>query len=416
MLSQQEKEIIRSTVPILEEKGVEITSRFYQNMFAAHPELLNIFNHTNQKTKAQPHSLAESLYLYAKHIDDLSSVKNYTMQIAHKHRSVGVIEEQYPIIGKYLIGAMCEILELTTDSPVIQAWMKAYQELAQLFIFTEKELYQQADRLISDQFIEMELFRKVDECEHIASFYLRPKNSGQFTARFLPGQYISVKVDVPGYSHSMIRQYSLSEAPGNSHYRITVKKEVSESGLPAGIVSTYLHEQLKEGDSILVSAPAGVFTLDQSKETPIVLIAGGIGMTPLLSMMKTVTKEQPEREVHFWHAVRNGSHHAYGDELRSIEQNSKMATYHVLYENPTEKDRQEGRYDLEGRIDLPLLRKMIRPEADYYICGPSAFMDAMKRQLESLGVSQERIHSETFGPSCFSSESTNKRESESMNN
>lgn len=139
-------EIIKSTVPVLEVRGKEITSRFYQLMFTNHPELLNIFNHANQKLGRQQGALANAVYAAASHIEQLEDILPVVKQIGHKHRSLGVKAEHYPIVGKHLLLAMQDVLGDAATDEVIDAWAKAYQIIADVFIAVEEEMYQEAER------------------------------------------------------------------------------------------------------------------------------------------------------------------------------------------------------------------------------------------------------------------------------
>lgn len=398
MLNQQKIDIIKSTVPVLEQHGEKITTRFYQLMFAAHPELLNIFNHANQKQGRQQKALAGAVYAAAMYIDNLEAILPVVKQIAHKHRSLGIKAEHYPIVGKHLILAIKDVLGDAATDEIIAAWTEAYGVIADAFISVEAEMYDEAANQKGgwDGFRDFIVDRKVNDSNVITSFYLKPKD-GKAIADFIPGQYISVKLEIPGEEFTHIRQYSLSDAPGRNHYRISVKREKSPEN-PDGKVSNYLHEHVNEGDELKISAPAGDFVLDLQKKTPVVLISGGVGLTPMLSMLKTVVEVQPEREVTFIHAAQNSSVHALRDEVALIAEKDNVNSF-VFYDSPTEEDRQNGSFDFEGYVTKAWLEENIQvPEADFYFCGPTPFMRAIYRSLKELGVEEEKIHFEFFGP------------------
>src|SRR5690606_33534418 len=142
--SQQTIDIVKSTVPVLEKHGKDITTHFYRIMFEAHPELLNIFNHANQEKGRQQTALANTVYAAGKYIDQLEVLVPAVKQIAHKHRSLGVKPEHYPIVGEYLLKAIKDVLGDAATDDIINAWGEAYGVIAQVFIDTEKEMYQQA--------------------------------------------------------------------------------------------------------------------------------------------------------------------------------------------------------------------------------------------------------------------------------
>lgn len=401
-LDEKTIEIIKSTVPVLEVHGKQITTRFYQLMFGNHPELLNIFNHANQKLGRQQGALANAVYAAALHIDQLENILPVVKQIGHKHRSLGVKPEHYPIVGKHLLLAIKDVLGEAATDEIIEAWGNAYQVIADAFISVEDEMYKQAENQQGGwaDFRPFQVTKKVQESKVITSFYLEPED-GQPISSYKPGQYVSVKVDIPGEKNTHIRQYSLSIHPGNHYYRISVKREDAMADRPEGKVSTYLHQQIDEGDILHLSAPAGDFVLDQDDALPVVLLSGGVGLTPLLSMLHTVAKEQPERDVYFVHAAINGDYHALRDEVVSLAQTNPQIHPFFCYESPTEKDREQHKFDKEGYVDLPWLQSIVpSKEAQFYFCGPIPFMKAMNAALKTWGVPAERIHFEFFGPAA----------------
>ncbi|MCZ0755153.1 NO-inducible flavohemoprotein [Anoxybacillus sp. J5B_2022] len=400
LLSKKTIEIIQSTVPVLEQFGEQITKRFYQLMFSNHPELLNIFNHAHQKQGRQPKALAASVYAAAKHIDNLEAILPFVKQIGHKHRSLGVKKEHYPIVGKYLLLAIKDVLGDAATDEVIEAWREAYGVIADVFIQVEEEMYREAEGKAGGwkDFRRFTVQKKVKESDVITSFYLVPEDGGA-VSDFLPGQYVSVKVNVPGETYTHIRQYSLSDAPGKGYYRISVKKEAATDTQPAGIVSNYLHDHIQEGDVLELSAPAGDFTLDMTKETPVVLISGGIGITPLLSMVNTLAMNQPQRKVTFIHAAINGSVHAFDSHMTHLAKEHESLSYYICYQSPSEMDRQKPHFAKEGLINLEWIQSVVQdPQADFYFCGPVPFMKTVYHALKEWEVAKENIHYEFFGP------------------
>ncbi|MED3624090.1 NO-inducible flavohemoprotein [Neobacillus thermocopriae] len=398
MLDPKTIEIIKSTVPVLEKHGEAITTRFYQLMFGNHPELLNVFNHANQKQGRQQKALASTVYAAAMYIDNLEAILPVVKQIGHKHRSLNIKPEHYPIVGKHLLLAIKDVLGDAATDEIMDAWEKAYQVIADVFIRVEAEMYDQAANQKGgwDGFRNFVVDRKVVESDVITSFYLKPEDQKEL-ATFQPGQYISILLDIEGEEYTHIRQYSLSDAPGKDYYRISVKRETG-SDIPDGIVSNYLHDQVKEGDILKVSAPAGDFVLDTTKDTPVVLLSGGVGLTPMMSMLKTIVEIQPERKVTFIHAAQNGNVHALRDEVEELAKLDNVTAY-FFYDSPTEEDRKNNRFDVEGYVTREWLKEKVEIEdADFYFCGPVPFMKSIHSFLIDLGVSEENIHYEFFGP------------------
>lgn len=395
MLSQQTINIVKSTVPVLEEYGTTITKTFYKNMFAAHPELLNIFNQTNQEKGRQQNALANTVIAAAKYIDNLEAIVPAVIQIGHKHRSLAVKPEHYPIVGEYLLGAIKEVLGDAATDDIIHAWGEAYGVIADAFIGIERDMYTHAEQQDGGwlDYKDFTVVDKVKENDLITSFYLKPAD-GAMIPMYLPGQYITVRVNIPGEDHLCNRQYSLSVAPGHEYFRISVKKE-AEGETHEGKVSNYLHNTIQVGDTLEITAPAGEFTLDK-KDTPIVFLAGGIGVTPLLSMIQTVEAEQPNRSVQFIQATINGDVQPFKKELSLIKLKNYQLSF--LYEKPSETDEQDLHFVKKGFVDGEFLTNVVKAEADYYVCGPVPFMKAVIQALKGLGVGNEKIHYEFFGP------------------
>lgn len=396
MLDQQTINIIKSTVPVLQDHGTAITTRFYQNLFEEHPELLNIFNHANQKKGRQQTALANAVYAAAVHIDQLEAILPAVKQIGEKHRSLGVKREHYPIVGAHLLRAIKEILGDAASDEIIEAWGKAYQVIANVFISVEEQMYDEAKNKAGgwEGFRPFVVNKVVRESSVITSYYLVPQD-GKPISDYLPGQYISVQFQMKDETYTHIRQYSLSDAPGNGYYRISVKKEAI--GEHPGKVSVYLHDHIKEGDMLPVSAPAGDFVLDPQKQSPVVLISGGVGITPMMSMLLTLREKNPSREITFIHAAIDGTYHAFREQVQGLAEAGKIQSY-VVYEKPVNEDL---KYDKQGYITTEWLKDLeLGEDAEYYFCGPIPFMRAVNHSLKELGIEKNRIHYEFFGPAA----------------
>ncbi|MCG7314234.1 NO-inducible flavohemoprotein [Priestia flexa] len=392
-MNQHEIDIVKSTAPVLAQYGEQITTYFYRNLFEAHPELLNVFNRTNQRTGRQQTALANTVYAAAQHIDQLHVLVPVVKQIAHKHRSIGVKAEHYPIVGEFLLGAIKEVLGDSATDDILAAWKKAYGDIADIFISVEKEMYEQAEGAKGgwSDYKPFVVAKKVKESSDVYSFYLKPVDQNPLPT-FLPGQYVSVRVQVPSEEFMSIRQYSLSDFGDQSYYRITVKREVN---VAEGEVSAYLHDHVEVGNEIEMSAPAGDFVLEQSEEHPVVLISGGVGITPTMPMLKKSIEEH--RDITFIHAVRTKEQHIFKDELQELFAKYPF-NYHVAYsDGDVDADRT---YDQKaGRIIRDDLQKWCKnTEASFYICGSPLFMEEMIKSLKAIGVKSESIHFEAFTP------------------
>ena len=402
MLSQQTKEIIKLTVPVLAEQGYAVIQRFYSRLFEAHPELKNVFNMAHQDRGQQQEALARAVYAYGANIDDPQSLDTLLKGIAHKHASLGVQPEHYPIVGEHLLGAMKDVLGAAATDDVISAWAAAYGQLADTLMGMESELTE--NRAMAQGgwkgWRDFAVRRKQAESDIITSFYLEPVDKGP-VVDFQPGQYIGIAVNVPDLGLQQIRQYSLSDSPNGKGYRISVKREAGNEAHPAGYVSNLLHDQVNEGDVVKLSAPYGTFFIDTAATTPLVLISGGVGLTPMISMLKK-TLENPQRQVHFVHGARNSSVQAMRNRLRQAAAEHHNFHLTVFYNEPLTTDEQGRDYDYAGLVDVKQIADAILvPDADYYICGPVPFMRMQHDALMNLGIPEEKIHYEVFGPDLF---------------
>jgi nitric oxide dioxygenase len=394
MLAQKTIDIIKSTAPVLEVKGTEITSVFYKRMFENHPELLNIFNHVNQKKGRQQTALANTVYAAAQNIDRLEALLPAVKQIAHKHRSLGIKPEQYPIVGQHLLMAIKEVLGDAATEEILEAWGAAYGVIAQVFIDVEEGMYQEAEAQEAGwrDFKDFTVVKKEVESSLITSFYLQPKD-GQKVPDYLPGQYITIRTAIPGEEHLFNRQYSLSSAPNKEHFRISVKREAEHS--PEGKVSNYLHDNVSEGTVIEVSAPAGDFHLDVNDHIPVTLISGGVGITPMYSMLETVAKNNPSRPVQFIHASRNEEVHAFKKNVTELIEVLENGRVFFAYENPIHAG---TICDHQGYINTAVLEGLVERDSIFYVCGPAQFMKAVISSLISIGIKEDKIRYEFFGP------------------
>ncbi|MEH7140069.1 NO-inducible flavohemoprotein [Priestia megaterium] len=399
MLDSKTIEIVQSTVPVLKEHSKQIGKRFYELLFEKAPDLYNMFNQTNQKRGIQQEALGYAVYAAGEHITNLEAIKPVIERISQKHRAIGVKAEQYPVVGETLLQAVKDVLGDTASDEIIEAWGQAYGYIANAFIELEEALYEETESQPGgwEGYRSFYIDKKVEESDNVTSFYLKAKTE-KGIASYKAGQYLTLAANVPGEKYTHIRHYSLSEAPGKDYYRISVKREDAHDGAPAGIVSNYLHKQVQTGDTLKFSAPAGDFVLDHS-ELPVVLISGGIGITPLLSMLNTIVEKQPTCKVTFLHASINGKTHAFKEHVAQLNRNNENVTSFICYSSPNEGDRLGTDFDKEGYIDLELLQSVVpSKEAVFYFCGSIPFMEAILKALRRWDIPNERIHYEVFSP------------------
>lgn len=241
-----------------------------------------------------------------------------------------------------------------------------------------------------------------DPARSQCSFYLEPLD-GATLPPFLPGQFLTFAVTTgDGQGGPLVRCYSLSEPSDPGHYRITVKRApapASQPGLPAGRVSNHLHDTVQPGDVLEVKAPAGRFVLDPTVDVPVVLVAGGIGITPLLCMLQWCLVAQPMRSVHLYYGVRSAQELAFGPLLAELARAHPAFHLHVVCSNPASDD-SDCRH--AGYIDVPLLRQTLPAgRHQFYVCGPTPMMESLVPALADLGVPLSDIHFEAFGPASI---------------
>jgi len=242
--------------------------------------------------------------------------------------------------------------------------------------------------------------KKVCECEDVNAFYLKP-HDGRPLPAFKPGQYLTFQLDLPGRDKPLIRCYSLSDSP-KDYYRVTIKKEKAppdKPELPPGAGSSFFTDVVKEGDILNVKAPTGHFFLDMAKTNPIVLLAGGVGVTPMLSMANAIAASGSKREVYFFFGVRNVREHIHKAELEKLAAEHDNIHLHVAYSKPGEKDVKGKDFQHEGRVGIELLKDILPSNNfEYYLCGSGAFMKSLTDGLEAWGVPDSVVHFEAFGP------------------
>lgn len=398
-LDPNKLEIIKATLPVVKEHGEEITKAFYKRMFTNHPELKNIFNMTHQITGHQPKALADAVYGAAANIEDFSQIMPVLERIGEKHRSLQIKPEHYPIVGENLLGAIKEVLGDASTDEIVGAWADAYDVISDVFIRMEDRMYKTTEAAPGGWagYRDFVIDKKVKESELITSFYLKPKDGKQI-AGFIPGQYLTIKLEIPGEKYIHLRQYSLSDRPGLDYYRISVKREDANDNIPGGIVSSYLHSHVNEGDILPITAPAGDFYLDMESNLPLVLISGGVGLTPMMCMLNTTVKEKPNREVYYIHAAQNSHVHAFKTHVNDMAAEHKNVKSFVIYERPTEEDREMKNFDKEGFITIDWIQQVVPTKnADFYFCGPEPFMKVVNKSLKQWGIPDEHIHYEFFG-------------------
>jgi ferredoxin-NADP reductase len=237
----------------------------------------------------------------------------------------------------------------------------------------------------------------------VCSFYLSP-HDGKAIPSFKPGQFLTFHLHIPGQSGPVVRCYSLSDAANPDYYRVSIKRVPAPRNLPDaphGLVSNYFHDHVHEGDILDVSTPAGNFFLDMVDERPVVLIGGGVGLTPVLSMINTIVETGSSRETWFFYGVRNHAEHLMKEHLEQLAREHDNIHLHICYSQPSEDDVLGKDYAHAERVSVALFKKLLPSNNyDFYMCGPSPMMDSIVTDLKEWEVPKSSIHLETFGPSA----------------
>jgi ferredoxin-NADP reductase len=265
------------------------------------------------------------------------------------------------------------VLLLTTGAPI-------------LFLFLMRVLPQ--PQRSGPAFRRFRVAEVTPESAAVTSFALEPVDGKQL-APFEPGQFVTVRVDVPG-AGKLLRSYSLSAASEPRRHRISVKRE--------GVCSGHLHAAIEPGDVLELSGPSGKFVLDRSSTRPVALLSAGVGATPVLAMLHALAAERSPREVWWVHGARNGSEHPFREEVRELIERLPNGRLHVRYSRPEPRDADGRDFHAEGRVDAPALRELGVPQdAEHYLCGPAPFLDELTAGLRDAGVPDELVRSERFG-------------------
>ena len=387
MLDPKTIELIKATVPALKVHANAITEHFYPLLFKQHPEVIPYFNQNNQANGAQPRALANAVVAYGANIDALGNLSEAVTQIVQKHASLGILPEQYDAVGACLLQSIKAVLGDAATEEIIAAWGAAYGQLAGILIAAEESVYAQNEQKPGGWRGEREfkLAKRVNESSVITSFYFEPADGNAIPA-FEAGQFITIILDdVEGTS--IRRNYSLSDASGKPYFRISVKREKD------GVASNHLHQNLKVDDTVKLLPPCGHFTL-RKNEKPLVLLTGGVGITPAISMLNT--EAESGREIRFIHAALNSQTHAFKEHVDELATKHDNISACYVYSEPTPQCQPHA----EGLINQTLITSQLPEDKDVelYFVGPKAFMVEAFNISKALGLTEEQVHYEFFGP------------------
>lgn len=384
MLSEKSRPLIAATLPLVGSRLSAITPNFYHRMLTAHPELLNgLFSRANQNNGVQQQALAGSIAAFASALIANPDLVPETMlsRIAHKHTALGITEDQYQIVYKYLFEAIAEELADVITAEIAAAWTEVYWLMADALVKIEKGLY--AQQANDKMFTPWTVVEKNPAGTDAMTFVLEPADGTPVTAA-RPGQFVSVKVALPD-GLLQCRQYSLSADVESTSRRVfTTKRD------DGGEVSPVLHRDVQVGDVVELSNPYGDVTLDG--DGPVVFATAGIGCTPSASALRSLAASGTDREVLVLHAERNLDAWALREQMTQDIEAIAGARLQLWFEEPT-GSHHRGFMSLAG-LELPA-------NASMYLCGPLPFMKAIRNEAIDAGIPATKIHYEVFGPDLW---------------
>lgn len=378
-LTRENAEIISATLPLVGAHIDRITICFYQRLFDAHPELLrNLFNRGNQAQGAQQRALAASIATFAAHLadPDLPHPADLLSRIGHRHASLGVTADQYPIVQEHLFAAIVEVLGSdTVTADVAAAWDQVYWIMADTLIALERDLYADAGVDTGDVYRRARVLARTDDPSGVVLITVAGRGETQ------PGQYVSVGVTLPDGARQL-RQYSLVNAPqGNLTFAVK----------PSGEVSDWIAAHVHVGDLLDVTVPFGDLPLPPP-DAPVALVSAGIGVTPMISLLEHLAAAGTQSRVHVLHADRSDVTHPLRERQRELVDRLPAATLELWYQ-----DSQSDRPDVHAGL-MSLDEVSLSPDTHIYLCGSDGFVRAIRDQVTRLGVAAAQVHCELFSP------------------
>jgi nitric oxide dioxygenase len=397
MLSEQNRPVVEATLPVVGQHIGAIAGRFYEHMFAAHPELMDgIFNRGNQTSGEQQQALAGSVAAFATALVTTPThlPENLLSRIAHKHASLGISPAQYQVVHDNLLWAIVDVLGDAVTPEVAAAWDEVYWLMANALINQERGLYSARGVRSETVWRPWRVERKIRETADVVTFVVK-RVDDRLVKTSLPGQYVTVKMLMPDGLHQP-RQYSLTRADDGEHRQFSVKR-VHGGGKPDGEVSTLLHDEVDIGDVLTLSLPYGDVVLDDAGR-PVVFASAGMGISPMAGMLSHLVAAGSGLSITVLHADLDDASFALRRQVVSDVLALRDASLHLWYEKQSYSNEpaagvHQGLMDLD-QVDLP-------DDATYYLCGPIPFMQAVRSALVARAVAPRDIQYEVFGPDLW---------------
>jgi nitric oxide dioxygenase len=332
--------------------GTAITTEMYFRLFKDE-HIRALFNQANQgEAGAQVHALAAAILAYAQNIENLEALVPVVERIAYKHVGYHILPEHYPYVANALLAAIKHVLGDAATDEILAAWGEAYWFLANILKGREEVLRDDIMRAEGGwtgwrRFVVAERIR---ESSLITSFILRPEDRGP-VLRHRAGQYLTLRLTPEGVPQ-IRRNYSISCGPNGRHYRISVKREEFGQG-----GSRFLHDGVHVGDVIESTPPAGDFFLADAPQRPVILLSGGVGLTPMVSMVEEIASQHPGLETHFVHGTLNSDTHAMDAHVRNLAGTHGDIRVAAFYSQPGPQDRPGATHQQNGFVTMDWLTR-----------------------------------------------------------
>ena len=376
-ITEEQKKLLRSTSHILKDHGPEIAAKFFSKLFKEQPNYRNYFNQTNQQTGKQPTAFALTFYTFIENLDNLDAMAPHMARISSKHRSSMVRPELYPVLGKYFVQTVIENLGSQGTPEVKAAWQALFNLLSSTFMKNEKELYAQLEGEDTEKgFLPFTVTKKETTATGSTHVVTLAREDGGKLWHYTAGQYITVRVAKDGVLHN--GRYPLLEPYNGSNYKIAFKLAYDTD--PNIIISQEIVQNREVGSMVLVSPPAGSFSLvNEAKQH--LFISGGIAITSFVAVIEELQKQGKSDSVTLFQCVRTEGHAAFADKLRSI---LKEGHYVIL----TEKD-PISKAHLEGKLNS---------DTHVYLSGSELFLTLAENALSGFNLPKSQIHTKSIEP------------------
>jgi nitric oxide dioxygenase len=376
-VSEEQKKLLQSTVGTAREHSKQITDKFYSTLFKDHPEFRNFFNQTNQKTGKQPAALAETIFHFIEHLDNLEVMKPQMTRLSNKHRAVTVKPEHFPIVGKYLLPAIKENLGSKNTPEVSAAWDALYSLMASIFIKQEKELYAQLGNDERDKGFVPFTVTKKEEIASGPTFSLTLERAdGGKIWNITNGQYITVQIERDGILHN--GHYIPTEPANGKSYTIACKQGLDTD--QNTIISDECIRNRAVGSKVLVSAPSGSFGLSNDAKNHL-FISGGIGIASFVAMIEELNQHGKSASVTVVQCVRTAGHAAFGEKLRNMLPKDHYVM--LTQEEPISKSHLDGK---------------VKPDTHIYVSGSEKFLAMAEKALAGFNHPSSQIHYKSIEP------------------